>query len=345
MAQGNNIRKIKDMDRAAAAWVIHDHDLATRDRPTKSAKANREDAQTSADWIDADAAHAEAYDTAQQVWDELAFLDRDALIAPIHAANDARVQNKPQPNWTRRFLAVAAVLLIAVIGGLKGPDLLMRILSDHSTARGELNSLMLADGSTVMLDSASAIDVDFTDTAREVTLLSGRASFDVAPAGDGVPPFVVRVGNSTTRALGTKFDIAIHEDDGAQSVTVTSIEHQIKLTPDLDDAKTSFILSPGEQVSFGGPMADIAIQHVNLATSISWQQGYLIFDHAKLSDVTRTLNRYAKGPILIANNALAEREVSGMVRIDRIDQAVDVIVSGIGASSYSIPHLATVLVD
>lgn len=98
MAHGNNIRKINDVERTAAAWVIHDHDLAPRDRPTKSAKANREDAQTSADWIDADAAHAEAYDTAQQVWDELAFLDRDALIAPIHAANDARVQNKPQPN-------------------------------------------------------------------------------------------------------------------------------------------------------------------------------------------------------------------------------------------------------
>ncbi|MBX2832231.1 MAG: FecR domain-containing protein [Rhodospirillales bacterium] len=342
MTPRNTNQRINEMDHTAAAWVIHDHGVATNPERDLGNQTSKTPQKTSMEWVNASPDHAESYITAQSVWDELALLNCDDLRQPTLAANDTKHRSY---NLARRALAVAAMVVITIIGGIKAPELMMRGFADHSTAHGEVTTIMLADGSQVLLDSASAIDVHFTETAREVRLISGRASFDVAPANDQVPTFIVVAGNSTTRALGTKFDVQFIEDGDDHDLTVTAIEHQIELTPDTHDSATSFILSPGEQVSIGSKKADSEIAHINLATSTSWQKGFLIFDHAKLSDVTTTLSRYSSGPILIASSDLAEREVSGMFRIDKIDQAVDFISEGLGASNYSIPHVATFLVD
>lgn len=342
MAQGKNKPEIDEMDQHAAAWVIHDHAVATTGKQSPSDAARQSGHASSREWIQSTPAHAEAYENAQSVWDDLALIDPEDLKQPGPAANDAST-SPAKRSW--HIVAIAATILLAVIGGIELPDLMARSFADHSSAHGEITTLTLADGSRVLLDSASAIDVAFSDTERAVTLISGRASFDVAPASDTVPPFVVHAGNSTTRALGTKFDVEFGDDDDGHDLTVTAIEHQIMVTPDVAQADTSLVLSPGERISIRAGASDIAVQQINLATSTSWQNGFLIFDHARLSDVTRTLNRYASGPILIASGDLANREVSGMFRIDKIDQAVNVISKGLGASSYSIPHVATFLVE
>lgn len=342
MAQGNNRHKINKMDRNAAAWVIHDHAVAPQNTPAESAPATPTEHASGTAWAQTSPDHRIAYDTARQLWDELALLDAAQLRQPQAAANDT---GRGFRHYGVRVAAFAAVILIAVIGGLKGPDIVVRSFADHSTGRGELTTITLVDGSRVMLDSVSAIDVQFSETARTVRLISGRASFDVAPAGHTIPPFIVRAGDSATRALGTKFDIEYIPDGDSDALRVTAIEHRIEWRPNVHQGQTSVILSPGEQLSFGKDAADGTIRQVNLATSTSWQNGFLIFDHAKLATVTRMLSRYADGPIVVASSDLANREVSGLFQIDKIDQAVDFISKGLNASSYSIPHVATFLID
>ncbi|MDG4721420.1 MULTISPECIES: FecR family protein [Thalassospira] len=342
MAQGNNRHNINEMDRDAAAWVIHDHAVDRENIRSGNARTTPTDHTSSTDWAQTSSDHRDAYDSASKLWDELALLDPNQLRQSPTAANDTGLGFF---HYGVRIAAFAAIVLIAVIGGLKAPDLLLRSFADHSTGRGEITTITLADGSRVMLDAASAIDVQFSETARTVKLISGRASFDVASASDTVPPFVVRAGQSATRALGTKFDVEYMPDDDGDVLSITAIEHQIELTPNVEHRQETLILSPGEQVTLGKHEVDSTVRQVNLATSTSWQSGFLVFDHAKLSDVTRTLSRYAEGPIVVASADLANREVSGMFRIDKIDQAVDFISEGLKASSYSIPHVATFLID
>ncbi len=63
----------------------------------------------------------------------------------------------------------------------------------------------LADGSVVHLDVDSEINVSFSSGHRDITLVNGRALFEVAH--DASRPFVVSAGQSHTTALGTHFQV------------------------------------------------------------------------------------------------------------------------------------------
>jgi transmembrane sensor len=109
-------------------------------------------------------------------------------------------------NWfrRRRWLAItASVGVIAILGGI----LAMLELSApvYSTAFGEQRSIQFEDGSTVELNSRSKIRVKYSKQERDVELTEGQALFHVAH--DAHRPFIVAVGATRVRALGTQFDV------------------------------------------------------------------------------------------------------------------------------------------
>ena len=92
---------------------------------------------------------------------------------------------------------------------VRGPQVLLRMQADYITAKGEVRTVHLADGSKVELDSASAIRLDYDGVQRRISLLQGSAIFDVAPrVGQETRPFVVQSAGGQTRALGTRFVVA-----------------------------------------------------------------------------------------------------------------------------------------
>ncbi len=98
-----------------------------------------------------------------------------------------------------------------------------------TTRLDEQRDITLADNSVVHLDVGSEITVTMNDKAREITLTSGRALFDVAK--DRERPFFVTAGGTRTTALGTKFQIQHSSDrvvvvltEGSVSVTGAGVE-------------------------------------------------------------------------------------------------------------------------
>lgn len=345
---------ISETDRVAAGWVIRSHaDNGAKDAPGSHNLPDTSDTDdTERDaWLAAAQTHQAAYDLASDVWDDLAKIDTTSLGNPGSPAaandqtqSDGAVTSGANTNTrtsTFRWLAIAAAILVLITGGWAGPDYLARNLADYQSGRGEIRDVILADGSRLTLDSATALNIHFDATTREIELISGRASFDVAPANDTTPPFVVRAAGGTIRALGTRFDVSI-SDEGP--VTVTAIEHQIEVTPNLSVPTTRYVLSPGQQIAYGDETPAKAPVIVDLGQSTSWQRGLLVFDHRTLADVVTELNRYAHGTILVAGNDLANREVSGVFRIDRIDQVVDFMSESLNARTLNIPGIATVLI-
>src|SRR3546814_154335 len=77
----------------------------------------------------------------------------------------------------------------------------------YVTSPDERAKVTLADGSVVTLDSDTRMLARIGGERRDITLLAGRALFDVAK--DPQRPFVVKAGDRTITALGTLFDVDV----------------------------------------------------------------------------------------------------------------------------------------
>ena len=118
------------------------------------------------------------------------------------------------------LVAIGAVAVIAWFGGINNlSSNLSNTTSIYTTARGERANITLPDGSTVVLNVASRLEVpsDFAAGARNVKL-SGEALFSIKHAAG--TPFTVYAGPSTTRVLGTTFAVRHYEDDSSAVISV-----------------------------------------------------------------------------------------------------------------------------
>src|SRR3546814_18739257 len=75
----------------------------------------------------------------------------------------------------------------------------------YQTEVGERRVALLDDQSRLSLDADSLVEVDMSDRQRELTLVRGRAKFDVAK--DPLRTFTVVAGDKMVVATGTSFSV------------------------------------------------------------------------------------------------------------------------------------------
>ena len=104
----------------------------------------------------------------------------------------------------------------------------------YSTAVGQRDSVILADGSRVMLgpDSRLTVPADYGVTTRTVAL-RGDGYFDVHH--DSATPFVVHAGDAVIEDIGTRFTI---ESDALDTTTVSVLAGSVRLRA-VDSATTT----------------------------------------------------------------------------------------------------------
>jgi len=123
-------------------------------------------------WYNADPRHAAAYDAVLDSWESLGKLaSKPAGEAPAALA---------RTRHGRRYAIAAAVALVIVLltfgaygAGLLGRDVTRTV--EFASRTGEIRSAQLADGSRVMLDTASLLQASYSVDERRVELLRGRA--------------------------------------------------------------------------------------------------------------------------------------------------------------------------
>ncbi|MCJ8055781.1 FecR domain-containing protein [Shinella curvata] len=298
-------------------------------------------------WRSQSLRHAQAFHFAQQTWGALAAL-RDApgsLAADMRQPTVRRTAPRGNRQGRRLRLAagVAMTCLVAAIGMTSfwygNPLTLMA--ADYRTAPGEQQTVTLPDGSVVELASGSAIALHFSKDERRVELLAGAAYFTAVSMGGQEPrPFVVEGAGGTATALGTQFLV----DRLPEAVEVVVAEHEVRVALiDRDGPGGAITLSPGQSVRYSSQsgLGEISAKNVDQATA--WRRGRLVFDQVSLADVVAELNRYRRGRIVIANAALASRQVSGVFETRDLNRALDTIARELGLRSTSLPALVTVL--
>lgn len=254
--------------------------------------------------------HARAYSETERLWNHLAILQRSERLQSLVSRSGAAVQNaQSRRRLFRPFLlaaSLAAVTVSAVIWFTRGPD-----VQTFATALGEQRTETLADGTTLRLNTLSALGVRMTDSRREVTLESGEAAFDVA--NDGSRPFVVSAGNATITAVGTNFQVRRE----ANQVTVTLIEGRVELArPSHREIEW---LDPGQQATFSEEASGIVRRNVDVKSLTSWMSGRLEFRSTPLAEAVEEANRYSARKIRIGDPAIIGVEVSGTFRTGDVD--------------------------
>ncbi len=97
----------------------------------------------------------------------------------------------------------------------------------YHTQTGEQHRVLLADGSVVLLDTASEVRVDLNPSERHITLVHGKAHFEVTP--DPSRPFLVDAGEGTVRAVGTAF--SVYRQGSVVDVAVTEGKVEVRAQP------------------------------------------------------------------------------------------------------------------
>jgi transmembrane sensor len=119
----------------------------------------------------------------------------------------------------RRLAIAASIAVLTILGGIL--SVLQLSAPTYATALGEQLSIQFEDGSTVELNSRSKIRVKYSKQERDVKLIEGQALFHVAH--DVNRPFIVAVGATRVRAVGTQFDVY----KKSNSTIVTVVEGRV----------------------------------------------------------------------------------------------------------------------
>lgn len=302
----NDPRLARPIAQAAADWIVR------RDGATFSA----EDERLFAAWL-ADPAHRDAFARLERMW---GLLDAAPALPSVQAP-------APRRRWMAVGAAVAAMLVLA-LGALE--DWPTRLRADYATGVGERRSVLLADGSHIVLGNASAMAVDVAGGRRRVRLLKGEAMFQVAP--DRSRPFTVEAAGGSATALGTAFAI---RSDGSQA-TIVVTQHAVAVV----GKGRREVVSEGQRADFGAQTLGRAEAADQGATA--WTSGHLIVVNRPLSEVVSEIARHRRGYLGVAGSA-ADVRVSGVYDLDHPLAAIDSIQHSLNLGSLRLSDRIVVL--
>ncbi|WP_300630880.1 FecR family protein [Pseudomonas sp.] len=323
-----NVTPTPAQEQAALAWLslLHDH-------PSGGEQA------AFSQWLRADPAHVQAYSQAQVLWElsevparTLAHEDAQALQGYLDAMSRSR---RPRRVHWRGALAMAACLLVMVSmgAGWQPSRWLDDLGADYVTAPGEVRTVILADQSHVTLDADSAIAVDFSHGERHIQLRRGAGFFRVVHT---VQPFVVEAGSGEAQVLGTQFEVRL-QPAGAQ---VTVLSGRVGVTPSKQGPQQ--ILTAGQQVAYADGVAE-PLHSVDSESRLAWRDGWLNYYKAPLAEVIEDLARYYPGRILLLNDEMGAKRVSGSFPSKDPVAVLSALQAVLGFEQYRLPGRMIVL--
>jgi transmembrane sensor len=281
-------------------------------------------------WLNASPSHPEAFDQVNRLWQELDGIKEQLAALPLSA------KKYRQPNrWQSKLSALAACFLAIVM--FKPVSVWLR--ADEATGIAETRTIQLADGSTVQLNSETALAIHLTETTRQLTLLQGEAHFQVKS--DPSRPFQVHAGNGVITALGTAFNV--HHNTTSTDVTVTEHSVSVQLENDFGSHAQKIIVKNGQQVSFNKGTGLSAITLVDTQLATAWQRGKLVFQNKALGDVIAELNHYHHGYFMIADPTIANRRVNGVFSTDKPIAALNAVEQSLHLRSNRLSHYLVLL--
>lgn len=264
-------------------------------------------------WLTAHPAHAAEYAAFARLWEDF---DSTRRLNALAQAVEQRDRQRALASRARRALlkrGALALLLCAGLGvvawerlaALRARPLLHAALS---TQTGQIARQALPDGSRLVIDARSSLDVTYYRDRREARLKAGQVIFEVAP--DAARPFTVHAGSTRVVVVGTRFAV---ESLAGPEVRVSVERGRVAV---YGGAGSAVAASAGDVVEIGTTGVARPVKK-QAADELSWERGVLVFDGATLADIAARLSRYRSEPVLAAE--VPEPRITAVVQIRDIE--------------------------
>ncbi|GLX79062.1 iron dicitrate transporter FecR [Thalassotalea insulae] len=291
-------------------------------------------------WLALDNQHVEVLFEVAQLWDKMDELSRLADLFPPSQ------QQKTFPKWLGAVAASVIVMLTlgiyyagfqsSIFGNAEQASVVAKQMH-YQTQVGESSTINLPDNSKMVLNTNSFVQITYTPAARVIELQRGEIHIDVAH--DKSRPLSVVVGGKVIQAVGTAFNVEVRNElvelivtDGkvlvAEQPLVTKDNDVTPMTSRLP--ASSMAISKGEKVDLDltGQKAEqvVKVDAGELAASLSWRQGNLIFRGEQLADAMAEISRYTDIEFELSDDEkLRQVQVAGMFKTGDVNGLLDVL--------------------
>jgi transmembrane sensor len=291
----------RDVARAAAQWLAL----------LESGAATERDHAALQHWRDSHPQHEQTWQRAQSLRQRFSDLPQALAMASL---------DRPQPGRRavlKRALGVAALVPAAWLISRQLPLDAWR--ADLRTATGERKRLPLADGASLQLNTATAVDVDLAQ--RRVTLVDGELALTVP----GTAALTVDTRYGQLRV--SQAEVCVRQLASGCRVSVLKGAVQVR---DLKGQLAT--LQGGQQASLhaSGLGAWVPFDVLQLG----WRDGVLTAQNQALGDFLRELERYRPG-VLRWDPRLESLRVTGSFRLDDTDRILSLLASTLGLELHS----------
>lgn len=239
-------------------------------------------------WLLESSDHQDYFEQVLEIWKHSR--NKSSLINFDTEKARQRIVQKVPRNRIRKYrnvlLPLAASLLIVI-----GLSLFLRMHNSFQegqqyTAGHSIETIVLDDGTRVWLNGGSSLTVDknYLKRNRKVSLV-GEAYFEVSH--DIERPFLVRTGSTTTKVLGTRFNLKI--DSITQNVDLDLLAGKVAFYK-ANKSKQKVILVAGEQAVYYAKeklVQKLVKPDVNY---LSWKTKVLRFNETSLQQICNDLN-------------------------------------------------------
>lgn len=291
--------------------------------PTSAARAV---AQTAADWIQRrqfwdwgakDQAELDAW-LAENPAHLVTFLRLDAAWTRTErlAALNRPLSETPRVTPRRRnapvFFKATAAVIVCGLGATAAWYASQPRENRYVTPIGVHETISLADGSQIELNTDSALRTRVEGERRVVLLDRGEAFFKIKH--DAAHPFVVMARGHRVTDIGTKF--MVREQEGRIEVAV--LEGSARL--DSASAQSATLKAGDMAVASAQSLVVTKKPEQEIVNALAWQRGMLVFSQTPLAQVAAELNRYNSKKLVIADSEAAKARIGGTFPTSGIDE-------------------------
>lgn len=179
------------------------------------------------------------------------------------------------------------------------------IIQEASTKPGQQVSLQFADGTKVVLNSASRLKYSTNLAGVRNVYLAGEAYFEVVHS--KIHPFIVHVADGAIRDVGTKFDVEAWPGDDRTQVTV--VEGIVSVHPE-DSSGKAVVVRQDQFSVIRKNRVMVPPTNADVLKDIEWMKGKHSFENDPVKDVIKQVWRSYGIHCFVSDTSLLSREIT-----------------------------------